>query len=96
MERFMALTANFLGTKYVPITFNSDGKTKHVSIPGVLDFNVEGVTRPGQTDPMRLENWRPWAPSLVIAKGTGNTYKDHDMDWDNTGKNGYYAEFQWP
>ena len=48
---------------------------------------------------MRLENWRPWVPSLVMAKGTGNTYKDHKdhgMDWPNTGKNGYYAQFQWP
>ena len=45
---------------------------------------------------MRLENWRPWVPSLVMAKGTSNTYKDHGMDWPNTGKNGYYAQFQWP
>ena len=57
---------------------------------------MKGIVRPGQTDPMRLENWRPWVPSLVMAKGKGNTYKHHGMDWDSTGGNGYYAQFQWP
>ena len=96
MERWMALTSNFLGIKYVPITFRAEGHTRSVSIPEVMDFNVEGIVREPQTHPMRLENWRPWAPSLVMARGTGNTYTDHDMSWDNTGKNGHYARFQWP
>ena len=97
MERFMALTANFLGTKYVPITFKTDDRKRTVSIPSVLEFNVEAIVRPGQSQPMRLENWRPWAPSLVMSKGSGkNTYDDHQMSWDNNGKNGYYASFQWP
>lgn len=97
MERFMALTANFLGTKYVPITFETEDRKRTVSIPSVMEFNVEGIVRQGQSEPMRLENWRPWVPSLVMAKATGtNTYTDHNMNWNNTGKNGYYASFQWP
>ncbi len=96
MERWMALTSNYLGIKYVPITYKAEGNTRSVTIPGIIDFNVEGIVRENQTEPMRLENWRPWAPSLVIAKGTGNTYADHRMSWDNTGKNGHYAKFQWP
>ena len=96
MERWMAQTSNYLGIKYVRITFKAEGNTRSVSIPQVMDFNVEGIIRERQTHPMRLENWRPWAPSLVMARGTGNTYTDHDMSWDNTGKNGHYARFQWP
>jgi hypothetical protein len=96
MERWMAQTPNYLGIKYVPITFKVEGNSRSVTIPQVMDFNVEGIVREGQPGPMRLENWRPWAPSLVMARGTGNTYTDHDMIWDNTGKNGHYANFQWP
>ena len=96
MELFMAQTSNFLGIKYVSITFTVEGHTRSVSIPRIMVSNVEGIVRQNQTDPMRLENWRPWAPSLVMARGTGNTYNDHDMSWDNTGKNGHYARFQWP
>lgn len=32
---------------------------------------------------------------LYIAKGTQATYTDHGMSWDNTGKNGHYASFEW-
>ncbi len=96
VERWMAQTSNYLGIKYVPINFKAEGNTRSVTIPQVMDFNVEGIIRNPQTHPMRLENWRPWAPSLVMARGTGNTYTDHDMSWDNTGKNGHYARFQWP
>ena len=96
MERWMAQTSNYLGIKYVPIIFKAEGNTRSVSIPQVMDFNVEGIVRENQTQPMRPENWRPWAPSLVMARGTGNTYTDHNMSWDNTGKNGHYANFQWP
>ena len=96
IERWMAQTSNYLGIKYVPITFKVEGNTRSVFIPQVMDFNVEAIIRKPQANPMRLENWRPWAPSLVMARGTGNTYTDHDMSWDNTGKNGHYARFQWP
>ena len=97
MERFRAMTADFLGIKYVPITFKAEGRTRTVSVPSIMDFNVEGIVRQGQSEPMRLENWRSWTPSLVMAKGAGNnTYNDHDMNWDNSGKNGHYAHFQWP
>ena len=96
VERWMAQTSNYLGIKYVPITFKAEGNTRSVSIPQIMDFNVEGIVRENQTQPMRLENWRAWAPSLVMARGTGNTYTDHEMSWDNTGKNGHYANFQWP
>ena len=58
-----------------------------------IGFDVEGIVRPGQTDPIRLEDWRSWVP---MVKGTGNTYKDSGMGWDNKGKNGYYAQFSWP
>ncbi len=96
MERWRALTSDFLGIQYVPITFTAAGHTRSVTIPWVMDFTVEGMVREHQTHPMRLEHWRPWAPSLVMARGTGNTYTDHHMRWDNTGKNGHYAHFQWP
>ena len=97
MERFMAATANFLGIKYVPITFKAEGYNRNVSVPSIMDFNVEGIVGQGQSEPMRLENWRSWTPSLVMAIGKGNnSYTDHDMTWDNTGKNGQYAHFQWP
>jgi hypothetical protein len=33
---------------------------------------------------------------MVMAVGaSGNTYNDHGMRWDNSGKNGLYAPIRW-
>jgi hypothetical protein len=96
MARWMGLTGDFRGTKYCPISYGSEGKSRRVSIPGVMDFSVEGITAGRLREVMRLENTgHPVNSSLALARGTGNTYADHGMQWDNTGKNGHYAVFEW-
>ena len=96
LERWMRLTTNFLGTKYCPIVYRADGRTRGVSIPEIMEFNVEGISASRGADPMRLENTgHPVNSSLALAKGTGSTYADHGMNWDNTGKNGHYSPFDW-
>jgi hypothetical protein len=33
---------------------------------------------------------------MAMAVGaTGNTYNDHGMRWDNSGKNAFYASIRW-
>ena len=95
-ERWRALTTDFKGISYVPIEFKVEGRTRSVTIPNVIDFNVEGITKPGQDDALLLVNaGHPVNRDLYIAKGTRATYSDHGMTWDNTGKNGHYASFEW-
>jgi hypothetical protein len=31
--------------------------------------------------------------AAVVAKSTKNSYSDHGMKWDNSGKNGFYSRF---
>lgn len=95
-ERWMRLTATFLGTRYVPITYTIKGTKRQVRIPNVIDFTIEGILARGRHEVMTLSNTaHPVSSSLALAKGTGSTYTDHGMSWDNTGKNGHYAAFQW-
>ena len=96
MENYMALTGNFLGTKYVPIDYKVAGSTRSVSIPAILDFNVEGLTKPGFSDAIRVENARAWVPWMALAKGTKGTYTDHGLRFENTGRAGHYGPFLWP
>ena len=95
-ERWMGLTANYLGTRFCSITYNSEGHRRSVSIPDIIDFNIEGVVVGRRTEAMRLENTgHPVSSSLALATGTSSTYSDHGMVWDNTGRNGHYSTFQW-
>ena len=92
---WMGLTTDFRGIKYGPIAYSSQGRTRRVSIPGIFDFNVEGITA-GSRRVMRLENTgHPVAANLAIAQSTHSAYADHGLTWDNSGKNGHYASFEW-
>jgi hypothetical protein len=96
VERWMSLTRDFRGTKYVPIEFQAEGRRRSVTIPGVMDFNVEGIMARGRKGVMRLVNTNhPVNRNLYLAKGSRSTYTDHAMHWENSGKNAHYAAFQW-
>ena len=95
-QRWMLLTTDFRGIKYVPIEFKIEGKARSVSIPNVIDFAVEGIVKRGQSDSLLLVNTgHPVSNELYVAKGTGSRYNDHGMSWDNTSKSAHYAAFDW-
>ncbi len=95
-SRWMSVISDFRGIKYTPITYTARGRTRSVSIPQIMEFAVEGITARGRTRAMRVTNSsHPVSSSLALARGTGSTYTDHGMNWDNTGKNGHYSAFSW-
>ena len=83
--------SEMLGVKFVPITFKSEGKERHLEVPGVMDVSVEGMEgAPGKI--MHVENvLHPANTRLALAKGTGMNYQDYGMTWTNMGTNGHYA-----
>ena len=97
MAAWMSLTTDFRGAKYVTIDFSAEGMERQVHIPGILDLRVQGI-RAGRRrrSPLRLTNTgHPVSATLALARGLDSTYTDHGMEWDNTGKNAHYANFQW-
>ena len=92
------ITTN-LGAKFVPIQYSGDGKTRRVTIPDVLDMNVEGLAGANPDEAIYLDNVghpvQPVGSRLAIAQGTRTTFEDHGFTWDNTGRNGNYAPFSW-
>ncbi len=96
MARWMSLTTDFKGTTYCGISFEAQGNTRRVLIQGIMDFCVDGITAGRGREVMRLENTgHPVNSTLALARGKASTYTDHGMTWDNTGKNGHYAPFEW-
>ena len=57
MAAWMALTSDFRGTKYLEIDFQAKGLERSVSIPGIMEFHVEGIKAGRRRrSPLRLEN----------------------------------------
>jgi hypothetical protein len=96
LQAFMALSGRFLGLKYVPIEYHVDGGMPTASIPRILDFAVEGMQKAAFSEPIRLQNTRPWVPWMALAKGVRGTYQDYGLHFEDTGRNGHFGPFQWP
>jgi hypothetical protein len=87
-----------LGVKFVPISFTSDGDRKRVEVPGIMEFEVEGLHAPGSSAVMEIVNvFHPMGANLPVARSITGRYNDPDygLSFDNTGKNGHFREFAW-
>ena len=92
------LVGEQLGVKLVPIHYEIDGTRRRVTIPGIMEVEVEGVTNPDTGEVLEVTNTtHPMGANLPIAKSVVGRYDDPDfgLSWDNTGKNGHYREIAW-
>ena len=90
------LITTWLPTRAVPIEFAKDGRRRSAKIPGVLDVEIEGIEgRDGRSE-VWLDNVKHFVSSrLAAARATRSSYQDHGFAWNNTGRNGHYAPFEW-
>jgi hypothetical protein len=97
-EMLAPLIGEMLGLKLVPIHYESDGKRYRVEVPGIMEFEVEGITSPGSDEVMEITGTvHPMGSNLPIAKGVKGVYNDpeYGLAFDNTGKNGHFRQFAW-
>ena len=97
-EMLAGLVGEQLGVKFVPISFTSDGDRKRVEVPGIMEFEVEGLHAPGSSAVMEIVNvFHPMGANLPVARSITGRYSDPDygLSFDNTGKNGHFREFAW-
>jgi len=97
-EMLAPLIGEMLGVKTVPIRYESNGTRKRVEVPGIMEFEVEGLTNPMTGEVLEVTNTiHPMGANLPIARSTKGVYNDPDygLAFDNTGRNAHYREFAW-
>lgn len=89
------MIAHRLPTKTAAISFSSDGKVYKLSMAGIGEVTVEGVTGAGN-QVVWLDNVaHPFSRRLAAAKGTSSRYKDHSLSFENSGRNGHFSPINW-
>src|SRR5262245_29710065 len=95
MARVGGLVTTWLPTRAVPIEFSKQGRRRAAKIPGVLDVEIEGIEGRDGSESW-LDNVKHFVSSrLAAATALRSSYRDHGQTWDNTGRNGHYAPFEW-
>ena len=99
---FFAAAANLigemLGVKSAPIEFGVDGKHRRLKLKDTLELNVEAIEGGDKNRESLLINV-PFSAvpgaDLTIAPSSKYNYKDYGMEWNNSGKNGFYCKFKY-
>ncbi len=86
------LVAEVLGVKFVPITFEAQGRQWKMAIAGIGDADITAIDGLDGKE-IRVENLRGRPFPTVVAKSTHTAFKDFDLRWEISGKNGFYAPF---
>ena len=93
----LSRTGEILEIRSVPIEFNIEGKKRRkIKIPAIAEMDIEGLT--GSDPNIESKVINPAfsnTPGIdpIIARAARHTYKDHGLEWDNSGRNAFYSRF---
>jgi hypothetical protein len=93
------LVGDFRGVDVKPIVVRIEGLSRAATIPGVLEFAVEGVpSRNNNGEPIYLDNTsHPANRKVALAKSKQTHIHSFGLDLDlvSKGNNGHFAPFNW-
>lgn len=93
----LSRTGEILGIRSVPIEFNIEGKKRRkIKIPAIAEMDIEGLTGSDPNVESKVVNPAfSNTPGIdpIIARATRHTFKDHGLEWDNSGGNAFYSRF---
>ena len=84
-----------VGVSNVPMEFKADGKDRSLKVGSVAEMDVAGVEGGGGAEVKISGNPLGIVPGepMVVARSGKLSYHDHGMDWELSGKNGFFSPF---
>ena len=93
----LSRTGEILGIRSVPIEFNIEGKKRRkIRIPSIAEMEIEGLTGSDPNVESKVVNpafSNTPGDDPIIARSARHVYKDHRLEWDNSGRNAFYSRF---
>jgi hypothetical protein len=84
-----------LGVNSVPIEYQAEGKRRSLRIPNLAEADIEAIAGQGGADITIANHPLAVAPGhpVVAAKSERASYRDHGIQLEVSGKNGFYSPF---
>jgi hypothetical protein len=92
---FGPMVAKLLPIRSAPISFAADGKKRTVSIAKVTAVTVEAITGAGRQVVWMENVGHPYSTRLAVARGSSSQFRDHQLSFDNSGRNGHFSHIEW-
>jgi hypothetical protein len=94
-EAVGGLAPELLGVHSARIAFGVDGETRTLRIDGFGEQSVTGLPGFGGGTMQLTNAGHPAANDLALARAGTAHFKDAAFDFNNAGKNGHFAAFNW-
>jgi len=93
---FSIMIENYLGSKVVPITFETREEGWYLGIPKIIDGAVSPVIGADGKTPVMAANTEYWASAdVIVSRGTKSRIRDWGRNWDFSGQSAEYAKVDW-
>ena len=85
------------GVSNVPIEYKAEGKSRSMKVGNVAEMDIEAIAGGGGAEVKISGNPLGIVPGepMVGARSGKLSYHDHGMDWELSGKNGFYSPFKY-
>jgi hypothetical protein len=90
------LVGNFLGVQQVPITYETEGKTRIFKIPKIIDGAVTPIPgkKPGEDTVIRNSEY--WiASDITVARSDKSRMRAFGRNWNFTGRSAEICKLDW-
>ena len=86
-----------LGVSTAAINYEADGKNRSLTVAGIAAMEVEAIQGGDGSEVTISNNPLGVVPGVppTVARSHNLSYQDHGMEWEISGKNGYFSTFSY-
>jgi hypothetical protein len=93
---FQVLVGEFLGAERQPITYNTDGKTRHITVGRKIDGVVFPVGGSDADRDIVITNTQYWmGPDITVATASKGKVRAFGRVWDFDGRSAEICQIDW-
>lgn len=90
------LVSTFLGARREDVSYENDGKTRIVTIPGILNGMIAPIPGGSPDSDVELKNTQYWmGPDVILAKGLKSRIRDFGRVWNFENKSAEILQIDW-
>ena len=90
------LVGNFLGVQHQPISYETDGKTRNVKIPKILDGSVTPIAGNEKGEDTVIKNSQYWiAEEIIVARSNRSKFRAFGRNWNFEGLSAEVCKLDW-
>ncbi|MGI8524952.1 MAG: DUF1326 domain-containing protein [Pseudolabrys sp.] len=90
------LVGSFLGVRQVPITYETKGETRHITIEKYVEGAITPVRGKARDDKVMVRNSEYWiAPDVIVSRAERSRFRGFGRNWKLDGRSAEICQLDW-